>query len=143
MSIHIKQLLSLCLQTNNWRMQLLKQWPDIVGNLSNKVFIEKIDGNILTLGVTDSCWLQELYILSPLLLNTINQTLDQPYIKQLRFKTAGQMPSLRTKKNKGAFCPIKQVSLTHTERYALEQITNIELRNALEAFCIRCHRERS
>lgn len=124
-------------------MQLLKQWPAIVGNLSNKVYIEKIDDGILTLGVIDSCWLQELYLFSPLLLNTINQTLDQPYIKQLRFKTAGQKPPSHKKKGFGASCPIKQVRLTPAERYALEQISNLELRKALEAFCIRCHRERS
>lgn len=141
MSTHIKQLLSQCLQSDNWRMQLLKNWPTIVGPLSSRVSIEKIEGSTLTLGVTDSCWLQELYMMSSLLLATINQTLDQPYIKQLRFKTAGYVRTAKNK-NEGAFCTIKQVQLTHAERYALEQITNLELRKALEAFCIRCHRER-
>lgn len=141
--MHIKQLLSTCLQSNNWRMQLLKNWPTVVGTLSNKVSIEKIEGSTLTLGVNDSCWLQELYMMSSLLLTTINQTLDQPYIKQLRFKKAGYTQRLKKINGQGASCAIKQIHLNNAERYALEQITNLELRQALEAFCIRCHRERS
>jgi len=143
MSTHIKQLLTSCFPSSNWRIQLLKNWPDIVGALQSKICIEKIEGSILTVGVNDSCWLHELYMMSPLLLTTINQTLDQPYIKQLRFKTAGTHPNTRKKKGEGASCIIKQVRLNAAEHYALEQINNIELRQALEAFCIRCHRERS
>lgn len=142
MSTHIKELLSTCLDSQHWHIKLLKQWPDIVGNLASKVHVEKISGTTLTLGVTDSCWLQELYLLSPLLLETINQTLDHEHIKQIRFKKAGNHKTKKKQSHKGASCNIKSIRLTHAEQYALEQINNEELKQALKAFCIRCHRER-
>jgi len=85
----IKNILDSFLKTNNsWKAQLLQDWPKIIGKLQDKVSIEKVQDSTLVLSVADACWLQELYLLSPVLLKTINQKLDRPRIKRLRFKQA-------------------------------------------------------
>ena len=71
---------------NDWKIKLAQEWESTLGQLSAHVTLEKIDNDTAILGVYDSCWMQELYLLSPLLLKTINTTLDQPYIKQQRRK---------------------------------------------------------
>jgi hypothetical protein len=83
----------------SWKTDLLYKWNDIIGPLHSKVRIEKIYDNTLILGVFHSCWMQELYLLSPLLIKTINEKLDQPYIKEIRFKHIGLKSQ---KKNKTA-----------------------------------------
>jgi hypothetical protein len=130
-------------QEHDWKIALLRSWPDIVGPLATKVRIEKITENALVLGVQDSCWLQELYLLSPMLLKTINKTLDQPRIKTLRFMVAditiknGKKKSLEQPKQ-----PPKKVYLNSTEQAALSAIVDQELSHALRQFLVRCYQER-
>ena len=54
----------------NWKTELLHKWTDIIGSLNSKVYIEKIYDDTLILGVFHSCWMQELSLLSPLLIKT-------------------------------------------------------------------------
>jgi len=125
----------------NWKTDLLYKWNDIIGPLHNKVIIEKIYDDILILGVFHSCWMQELYLLSPLLIKTINEKLDQPYIKEIRFKHSVK----KTKKNQKSPAITKkkkEVSLTKEDECALAQITDSTLREALRAFRLRCHQEK-
>ncbi len=145
MTSHIKTLLQPLLQSKEqqWKIKLLKKWPQIVGPLAHKVIIEKIYQELIVLGVYDSCWMQELYLLSTTLLQVINQNLDQPRMKQVRFKLIGKT---RDKKKKNVaenhtndMPPIK---LTPTEQNALNRITDPHLRSALQAFLIRCYREK-
>src|SRR5437762_7574752 len=90
MAVYLKDVLHAVINPEkNWKTDLLYKWNEIVGPLHNKVRIEKIHDDTLILGVFHSCWMQELYLLSPLLIKTINEKLDQPYIKQLRFKHIG------------------------------------------------------
>jgi len=124
-------------------MKLLEEWPDIVGPLANKVTIEKIYQESITLGVYDSCWMQELYLLSSTLLETINRNLDQPRIKQVRFKLVRK----KEQKKKKSTAPTHKdepltITLTPTQRNALERITDPDLRTALQSFLIRCYQEK-
>jgi len=143
MTNHIKHLLNTIVKTkNNWKLQLLTDWKDIIGNLSSKVIIEKIYEDTIVLGVFDSCWMQELYLLSPVLIKTINQSLDRPRIKQVRFKMTGRKKTkIKKAAKKMSTTPIT-VYLTSREKQALETIPDQALRAALKAFYIRCARER-
>jgi hypothetical protein len=143
MTKNIKDLLSSILQeTDNWKIQLLSSWQTIFGDLSTKVHLEKIHEDTLVLGVFDSCWLQELYLLTPVLLKSINKTLDQPRIKQLRFKTIG------IKKAKKQSLPHKMKMNTQekifsvAEHSALQKLKDPELSNVLKKYLLRCHREK-
>lgn len=128
---------------NNWQLQLLNQWPSIVGSIKTRVHLLKIDTDTLTIGVQDSCWLQELYLLSPLLIGTINQKLDQPRIKHLRFKALGTPITKNEQKNKKTVRILPKVTLNSKEQETLAQIKDEQLRNALKNYLIRCHQENS
>ena len=145
MAPHIKTLLQPFFQSNDqpWKLKLLETWPAIMGPLSTRVTIEKIYQDSIILGVYDSCWMQELYLLSPTLLETINRNLDQPRIKQVRFKLVGK----KEQKTKTSLpSPHKDepevITLTQTQQAALTRITDPELRTALQSFLIRCYQEK-
>jgi hypothetical protein len=124
----------------NWKTDLLYRWKEIIGPLNSKVRIEKIHADTIILGVFHSCWLQELYLLSPLLIKTINKKLDQPYIKQIRFKQV----SLKKEKTKTVVTQKtrkKEVSLSKEDERTLAKIADPTLRDALKAFRIRCYQE--
>jgi len=126
---------------DDWKASLLANWNAILGNLNGKVRLEKIEEDTLTLGVYDACWMQELYLLTPLLINTINKSLDQPRIKNLRFKrsgTAKKNVAVRTPEKKA----LRAVTLSEKERDALKNIKDSQLSSALEQFLIRCYQEK-
>lgn len=139
----LKTLLNNYLHQENWRTYLLDQWPKIIGNLHTKVHIQQITkNNTLVLAVIDSCWLQELYLLSATLLQTINNALEKPHIKKLHFRLTGTIKNnFRVHKQKKP--PVfKKVTLHHREEHALKSIDDEELKKLLRLFCIRCHKER-
>ncbi|MFC1842708.1 DUF721 domain-containing protein [Candidatus Dependentiae bacterium] len=123
---------------NSWKIKLLQNWPSIIGKLKSKVRLEKINKDSLVLGVYDSCWLQELYLLSPILLKKINEKLENQQFKRLRFKQVG------IKKNKQQKKPIKQeieisvTKLTKREEETLQKIKDPDLCQALRDFLIKC-----
>ncbi len=145
MSSHIKTLLFPFLQStqSSWKLSLLQKWPEIMGSLAQQVSIEKILDDSLVLSVRNSSWLQELYLMEQTILSTINQSLDRPRFKQLRFKQKEQ--KLRTPKKrekaivKKTFAPVQ---FTAQEKKALNNVLDPVLRSGLESFLIRCHREK-
>ena len=126
---------------DNWKIKLLKNWPDILGHLNTKVHLEKIEDDCLVLGVSDSCWMQELYMLSPLLLSTINKKLDAPRIKSLRFKKVGIRKQVIKRAPKRRFNPFVTVPLTPKEERALAHIKDPELSASIKDFLRRCQQE--
>jgi hypothetical protein len=142
MAIYLKELLQALIRPEkNWKTDLLYRWRDIIGSLHTKVRIEKIYDDTLILGVSHPCWMQELYLLSPLLIKTINEKLDQPYIKQIRFKQIG-LKNLKNNRTETRVTKKKSTAqLTKEDERTLAKITDPELRNALIAFRIRCYQE--
>jgi len=132
---------ALCTQ-DNWKLYLLSNWDSIIGTIKAKVTLEKIDDDTLVLGVYDACWMQELYLLSHVLLATINQRLDQPRIKHLRFKRAGKRPPRKSSPQQSTQRTYEPVVLTEHEKRALATVDDPHLREALSSFLIRCYREK-
>ena len=129
-------------QQNSWQIQLLKNWATIVGSFKTNVQLLKIYEDTLIVGVQDSCWLQELYLLSPLLIQTINSTLDTPRIKNLRFKTVGlSNKKIRRKDNQKKFIK-KEVALSPRELLTLASIKDEQLRLVLREYLIRMYQEK-
>lgn len=127
----------------DWKLSLIKNWPEIIGSLGTKVSLEKVHEDTVVLAVYDSCWMQELYLLSPVLINSINKSLDQPRIKQVRFKQAGKKKEKPISKKAEAPKPPREITLTSRELRALDDVQDPTLREALKAFRIRCYRENS
>ncbi len=129
-------------ETTPWKIQLLQNWSTILGPLSSKVQLEKIYDDTLVLGVFDSCWLQELYCLTPVIIESINANLEQPYIKNLRLKKIGKKPPTQKRYVPTPIPFTLNIVLSAQEKAALRAIKDEELRNAMEAFLKRCYRER-
>jgi|SRR5579871_3580716 len=142
MTKQLKDLLpSLIKKEHHWQRMLLQQWSSIIGNLSTHVCLQKIHNDTLILGVYDACWMQELYMLSGLLIDTINKNLDQPRIKHLRFKIIAPR-TLKKIISVPTTPPCKPIILTPREQRALDGIQDAQLREALQHFLIRCYKEK-
>jgi predicted lipase len=132
-------LTNLMQQAPSWHFTIFSSWESIMGSLSTKVTVERINNNVITLGVYDSCWLQELYHLSPLLKNRINQALDQPHIKELRFKqiNAQQRKKYHAKKD-NPVAAVATLPLTKEEEKVVQTVDDPELQKLLLQFRTRC-----
>ena len=142
MATSVKNILHVFFQEQNWKLTLLTEWPTIAGTLHDKMRIEKIAEDTLFIGVYQSSWLQELYLLSHVLKKSINDHLGHTYIKQLRFKHV--TPTV-FKNHEAAKSPVKKevelkpICLSTKEQYALTKIKDEELKQALHNFLSRCH----
>ena len=74
-------------EKHQWKIKLFGCWKTIAGNLNDKVRIEKIENNSLTLGVCHATWAQELFFLSPMIKKKINNILQENKIKKIHFKS--------------------------------------------------------
>ena len=147
---NVKNILDSLLQPNkkqaDWKIELIKNWPTIIGSLHEKISLQKIHVNSVVLGVYDSSWMQELYLLSRLILKKINDHLDRPRIETLRFQcieSSATQTACKKKitadilKNK----PIKykkEFALKSHELAALQKINDPELSLALQKFLQKC-----
>jgi hypothetical protein len=131
-------------ETSAWKIELLQKWETVLGNLKTRVVLEKIQDDTLILGVHDSCWLQELYLLSPLIMATINANLDQPRIKNLRFKLTAPSTKKYIPRDQGTvnINTFKARALNAQEQRALDAITDEGLRQVLHDFLMKCSQER-
>lgn len=140
----LKDLLPILLsKQHEWKAQLLHAWPTIMGKFAPQVRLEKIEEELLVLGVFDACWMQELYLLTPTLLKKINENLDKPRIKQLRFKRAGifTAPMMSAIKPKERRVQPSLSVLTAREQRVAQGIKDQQLRDALIAFLYQCKKE--
>lgn len=139
---HIKNIVnqivsSSCSQTS-WKTNIMQNWQEMMGPLAHKIFIEKIQQNSIVLGVTDSCWMQELHMLSDVIKKKINEKLDKPYIEIVQFKYSSKKIA-RVQKTKNIVpLPYEFKPLTKLEEDALLQIKDPELSEALTRFLQKC-----
>ena len=124
----------------DWKIFLLGNWKTVIGDLHEHVSLQKVYKDALLLGVYDSCWLQELYLLSPLIIARINQTLDAPHIKRIHFKQVPKKEKACVPLQKEMSIPVHEVSLSQQEKDALEKITDESLRTFLHALRNQCRR---
>lgn len=142
MAIAIKNILdNIFSNQNDWRIQLLRQWDTIVGNLKTRVRLEKIYNDTLVIGVYESHWMQELFLLSKVLIDSINRHLDEPRITNLRFKiveTKIGYKQLIQKTNINDSEIIFNPNPQQSE--ALKKINDNQLAIALTLFLERCNK---
>ena len=122
-----------------WKLQLMQQWSTIMGSLAERVSIAKIEQDTITLSACDASWMHELYMLSGLIKQKINQALGAPYITNIRFKQ-----TITQKKEHTKYVSLGQPEtvrmLTTREIKALQKITDEELSHAMKGFLYRCLR---
>lgn len=139
---HIKNIVNQIIKSScpetNWKNNIMQNWQEIMGPLAHKIFIEKIQKDYIILGVTDSCWMQELHMLSNIIKKKINENLDKPYIQNIQFKYSSKKIA-RIQKNKNITpSPHELKPLTKLEENALTEIKDPELSQALARFLQKC-----
>lgn len=141
----VKDILEQLLHTadGNWRFHVIRQWKELVGDLHTRMRLEKITEHTLVVGVYDSHWMQELHLISPLIIRTINAGLGHPYVKRIQFKLARHKELPKKRNNSPVPSPQQRpLVLTAQQRQALHTLPDGELREVLTAFLARCYRER-
>ncbi len=144
MSKHIQNIAEEIIKSmnnNSWQTTLMTNWKNIIGKLNCRVKLEKIYNDTLVLGVYDSAWMQELYLLSEDIMQNINNQLGQERIKQIKFKLADRSKP-KPEKLFIKSCEIRKIDLTTSELEALEKIQDEQLSIALKNFLIRCKNEK-
>lgn len=140
---HIKDIVVDIIKTSNpeqdWKSMIMQNWSSIIGTLSSRVFIERIYSNTIILAVTDSCWMQELHLLSEIIKEKINQTLSEPRIQVIRFKYATKKSITKTQKIIPQTYHFIPKPLNSKETAALSKIKDPELSQALMRFLQKCH----
>lgn len=136
---HVAQLLQSCSQEHYWKFLLMSKWNEIMGNLACKVSIHKIHQKTIVLGVYDSCWMQELTLLSELIKEKINQILGNNRIESIKLRYVVPPKQIIQKKEKPLSVIHTQKALNACEIHALEQIKDQELAQALIGFLQKCH----
>ena len=132
----LDSLLQPSLQKEAWKINLIKNWPTIIGSLHEKVSLQKINATSVVLGVYDSSWIQELYLLSKLILKKINSNLDRPRIETLRFQCIEKKEHV-VKKQFFVQQELKR-ALKPQETLALQKIHDPQLSAALQSLLQRC-----
>jgi|SaaInlLV_10m_DNA_2_1039722.scaffolds.fasta_scaffold00637_7 hypothetical protein len=142
-----KLLLDVIPKQHRWKMDLFQNWNSIIGSLSDKVRIESINGSSLILGVMHPAWAQELFLMSHVFKNKINNALRDDKIKDIKFRTIDFKKKHPKDIQRGnclstvdMLC--KSYVVTDLERKKFLNIENSDLREALEKFYVRCKTRR-
>ena len=123
-----------------WKVKLFQNWSSIIGSLKGKVRIEKLDGNILVLGVNHPAWAQELLLFSNVLRQKINNLFNEEKIQNIRFCTTTLNKKNKFHKNKNYISleNIENIAFSPRERACLDQIKSVELQIILKKYYVRC-----
>ncbi len=119
---------------NDWRFTLIKSWPSIFGPLSQYTRLERIDGSILIIGVYDPHWMQELHLLAPTLIASVNDHLQKQVITGVKFKLAQRKvhtPITIKKNTEHQQHTPTSLRLTAHQQQALMDVKDPELKSAL------------
>lgn len=133
----IDLLLNQSFQSNGWKISLIKNWPKIIGNLHTKISLQKIYQNSVVIGVYDNHWMQELYLMSKLIMKKINNHLKEPKITNIRFQYLEKQTRKEHIKEIVSY-DMKPIHLSVSEKRALKKIEDKELSTALQRFLQRC-----
>jgi len=125
-------------QSLQWKIRIFNQWDDIIGNLKDKVWIEKIDGSILYLKVSHPTWAHELSLLSPMLTKKINALFPEKKISAIRLRSSMIEKKRIERKKKQKYVEPPTRLLNKTEKAMLKRLGNKELQSAFSAYFIKC-----
>jgi hypothetical protein len=142
MATPVKHILSsLLTNQEDWRIMLLQKWDTIMGGLKTRIRLEKITDDTLVIGVYEAHWMQELFLLSRVITNTVNKALDKPRITQLRFKLVEEKKKIKREKKSPDYTKpvsIQEIKLNRQQQLALDQIKDVHLQQVLKQFLARC-----
>lgn len=132
--------------TNNWHIKLRADWPHIMGDLSKRARLERVNGSTVVIGVYDSHWMHELHALSRMILFRMNSVLGPSYppgftLTALRCIWVHQQDKKKKEAPVNEVPQKKQVQPGDRILRSVEKITSQELQDSLVAYYIRCKQE--
>lgn len=125
-------------KTHDWQTTLLHEWKTIVGDLHQHMCLKKITGSTAIIGVYDSHWLHELYMLGPTIIETMNTHLGAQHITQVRFVLGSRPIEKTNEKNQKEAVLAESRPMGARHRTALEHIKDKQLQNALQKLFNKC-----
>lgn len=138
----IKAILNVVLaqeKEENWQLFVVQNWTTIVGTLHTKMCLEKIVEDMLVIGVYDVHWMQELHLLSSMIIRTINAKLGENRVARLRFMLVNRRRLLHKKSVASLSKSIpKKIFFPDTCTRVLTHIKNKDLHDALQKYLERC-----
>lgn len=128
-----------CLNTalpcsSGWQTRLAREWPSAVGQLATRMRLEQIKGELLIIGVYDSHWIAELFMLAPGIISEINNFLGETRVHQLRFVLTTNSNKTHTKKCPDGPTIRKRATMSARHEQILATIKDRQLHDALEKF---------
>lgn len=138
MALSLKKLINSVLEKEDWRLDLARDWNTIVGSLKTRVRLEKVYDDTLVIGVYEYQWMQELYLLSPVLKQQINEYLKKDRINHIRLKLVEDRKRKPIAPKTKPLVRPKKVCLNSIQENALNEIPDTALQNSLVDFLGRC-----
>ena len=139
MSKPLKNLLeSIISPESDWKIALLSRWQEVVGGLKTKVRLEKINDDTLIIGVYDSAWMQEIFMLSNVILQKVHKVIGKDKIKKIRFKLVDEKKLFEYINKTNSKNLDKIFKIEPKFKKALENIKDTQLQSALEKYLIQC-----
>ncbi len=123
---------------NNKYLFVLKNWESIVGNLKEKMRLEVVQDDLLIIGVYESHWMQELFLLSRHIQKKINDSLGDMRVKGIRFKLVEKKQIKKRPENISKQVAFKKVDLSEHQKQGLKKIKDENLRTSLLSYLYRC-----
>jgi len=139
--ISLKQMVGTFLQPQEkaWQAYLIQNWATIMGSLHSRVRLEKIQGDTVVMGVYDSHWMHELFMLTPTLIATINRHLDEPHVRQVRLQLVRKkIQGLSGPAPKKRVAPRRAPVTTPRHERALKEVVDPQLKEILRRFLQQC-----
>jgi hypothetical protein len=115
----------------SWHYEFIKSWPTIARGLEEHLSIGKILKDTVILEVHDNSWLQEVHLLSPVILNRIQQF--YPIIRKIKVSKSNKK---RSQLNKQILTLNK---ITDQEKNVVKIIKDKDLAKALLNYYTICN----
>ncbi len=138
MAVQIKDLLPKFLEQDDWRIDLVRRWDSVVGSLQTKIRLEKTYDDTAVIGVYESHWMQELYLLSSELCDSINDVIGQQKIKHIRFILVEERERPKVQPKPKLLVRPENVELSQKQKQALKKLKDPDLKQAMTEFWSRC-----
>ena len=127
-----------------WKLNLLSRWRDVVGGMADHVWVERVDGGVLILGVEHPCWAQELSLMSDRLLERVREIVGGSRVKRVCFRVMDRV--VRSERGECQLSVlgnsvgrvVGRVRLTGDEEAELALVRDDELRALMRSFYEGC-----
>lgn len=129
-------------QEHAWKITLFEQWSKTIGPIGAYVSIEKVEGNVLYIGVSHPTWAQEIQSLTPLILEKLNADLPGNPITSIRLRPMARPKKVLERRLRATPAPLAPVSLSGPEKQLLASAGDEQLQSTLAAYLLHCKAKR-